>query len=119
MWLSMQTILSLADCLYSRCTLAAAVPSAAPITSLLSLSGQVALPSALIGGAGQDDPHIRDLHDRLGIISRRIINNELNLPPEGERSPSPQPIYDRNGVRLNTREVHRPSPQTSFGTHDS
>ena len=68
-------------------------------------AAQVALPSALIGGAGQSDPHIRDLHDRLQVCNRRIVNNELNLPPEGERSPSPQPIYDRNGIRLNTREV--------------
>ncbi|KAK9796272.1 hypothetical protein WJX73_001196 [Symbiochloris irregularis] len=65
----------------------------------------VALPSALLGGAGHDDPHIRDLHERLATCNRRIVNNELNLPPEGERSPSPTPIYDRNGVRLNTREV--------------
>lgn len=65
----------------------------------------MALPSALLGGAGHDDPHIRSLHERLATCNRRIVNNELNLPPEGERSPSPTPIYDRNGVRLNTREV--------------
>lgn len=73
----------------------------------LTLPGgiRVALPSALIGGAGHSDPHVRDLHERLGACNRRIVNNELNIPPEGERSPSPQPIYDRNGIRLNTREV--------------
>ena len=75
---------------------------------------QVALPSALLGGAGHDDPHIRDLHDRLAVCNRRIVNNELNLPPEGERSPSPQPVYDRNGIRLNTREVKEALLQESY-----
>jgi splicing factor 1 len=27
------------------------------------------------------------------------------IPPEHERSPSPPPIYDSNGIRQNTREV--------------
>lgn len=31
--------------------------------------------------------------------------NDLDIPPEGQRSPSPEPVYDRNGTRLNTREI--------------
>ena len=33
------------------------------------------------------------------------MNNEYERVPEHMRSPSPEPIYDKNGVRLNTREV--------------
>lgn len=29
----------------------------------------------------------------------------MELPPEQERSPSPPPVYDRNGIRQNTREI--------------
>ncbi len=34
-------------------------------------------------------------------------NNDLGIPPEGDpcRSPSPEPVYDRNGIRQNTREM--------------
>ena len=30
---------------------------------------------------------------------------QVELPPEQERSPSPPPVYDRNGIRQNTREI--------------
>ena len=45
---------------------------------------QVYLPSALTGGPQSSDPKVRELN--------------LEIPPEGERSPSPEPIYDRNGM---------------------
>ena len=38
-------------------------------------------------------------------MNKKILDNELDIPPEGQRSPSPEPVYDRNGIRLNTREV--------------
>jgi splicing factor 1 len=66
---------------------------------------KVALPPALTGAPISDDPHIRELHEELNEVSRKILNNELDIPPEGERSPSPEPVYDRMGIRLNTREV--------------
>lgn len=66
---------------------------------------QVVLPSALTGGSSSADPEIQRLHTELKEVNRKILNNELDIPPEGERSPSPEPMYDRNGVRLNTREV--------------
>ena len=65
---------------------------------------QVALPSTLLG-VTHDNPKIRALHEKLADITRRIASNDLQIPPEGQRSPSPGPIYDRNGQRLNTREV--------------
>lgn len=64
---------------------------------------QVVLPSALVGGPSMDDPELRRLHMDLKEVNRKLLNNELDIPPESERSPSPEPQYDRNGIRLNTR----------------
>ncbi len=75
-----------------------------PFTPACSAS-QVSLPSALVGGPSSADPAVQRLHNELKEVNRKILNNELDIPPEGERSPSPEPQYDRNGVRLNTREV--------------
>ena len=33
------------------------------------------------------------------------MTGDLGIAPEGERSPSPPPVYDRHGVRTNTRDV--------------
>lgn len=66
---------------------------------------QVTLPPALTGAITSSDPKIRDLQEQLNDVNRKILNNELDIPPEGERSPSPPPRYDQNGQRLNTREV--------------
>lgn len=66
---------------------------------------QVTLPPHLTGEPVHTDPELKALHEQFGETNRKIINNELDIPPEHERSPSPEPVYDRNGVRLNTREV--------------
>jgi hypothetical protein len=63
------------------------------------------LPSTLTGELGSADPKVRALHTQLKDLDRRIENNILDIPPEGQRSPSPEPVYDRMGVRLNTREI--------------
>lgn len=59
---------------------------------------QVYLPSALTGGPQSSDPKVRELNNELNEVNRKILNNDLEIPPEGERSPSPEPIYDRNGM---------------------
>lgn len=64
---------------------------------------QVVLPSALVGGPSTDDPEVKRLHTELKEVNRKVLNNELDIPPESERSPSPEPVYDRSGIRLNTR----------------
>lgn len=57
---------------------------------------QVSLPSALTGQSHKNaDPEIQALHDELTEVNRAITSNDLGIPPEGERSPSPEPIYDR------------------------
>jgi splicing factor 1 len=43
---------------------------------------------------------------RIEEISRMLRSGELGIPTNPEnRSPSPEPIYDSAGKRLNTREV--------------
>ena len=66
---------------------------------------QVSLPSALIHGSASNDPRVKELQEELNTVNKKILDNELDIPPEGQRSPSPEPVYDRNGIRLNTREV--------------
>ena len=47
-------------------------------------------------------PYITELAD----INRRMLSGlPFDDRPEGERSPSPEPVYDQNGVRQNTKEV--------------
>ncbi len=65
----------------------------------------VAMPSVLTGRPTHSDPAIQKLYDELEEISNRIDANDLRIPPEDQRSPSPEPVYDRNGIRQNTREV--------------
>lgn len=51
------------------------------------------------------DPEIQVLNTKLLEISRKL---QCGLPlddrPEGARSPSPEPVYDNLGIRINTRE---------------
>ena len=69
---------------------------------------QVYLPSALTGGSTSSDPKIRELNNELNEVNRKILNNDLEIPPEGERSPSPEPIYDRNGKQSPSNSLASP-----------
>ena len=53
------------------------------------------------------DPEVAALHRKLGEINQKLMRGDLvdNSIPEWERSPSPEPTYDRMGNRTNTREV--------------
>ena len=77
----------------------------APTDPPPSFSPQVELPAALTGASRSDDPAVARLYERLADLSHKLMTGDLGIPPEGERSPSPPPTYDRSGVRLNTREV--------------
>ncbi|KAE8663341.1 DNA binding protein, putative isoform 1 [Hibiscus syriacus] len=56
-------------------------------------------------GGIQFDPEIQALNSRLLEISRMLQSGlPLDDRPEGARSPSPEPIYDNMGIRINTRE---------------
>ena len=82
--------------------LQAAYPSDLPSHTL---PPQVLLPTHITGETHVSDPRLRGMHERLRELDRKIEHNILDIPPEGARSPSPEPIYDRMGVRLNTREI--------------
>uniref|UniRef100_A0A7N0V282 Branchpoint-bridging protein n=1 Tax=Kalanchoe fedtschenkoi TaxID=63787 RepID=A0A7N0V282_KALFE len=57
------------------------------------------------GGGIEFDPEIQALNSRLLEISRMLQSGlPLDDRPEGARSPSPEPIYDNLGIRINTRE---------------
>ncbi|XP_047330008.1 splicing factor-like protein 1 [Impatiens glandulifera] len=58
----------------------------------------------LVGGMDLD-PEVQALNARLVEISRMLQSGLLlDDRPEGARSPSPEPIYDNYGIRINTRE---------------
>lgn len=56
-------------------------------------------------GGIEFDPEVQSLNSRLLEISRKLQSGlPLDDRPEGARSPSPEPIYDNMGIRINTRE---------------
>ncbi|PHT52457.1 hypothetical protein CQW23_06919 [Capsicum baccatum] len=56
-------------------------------------------------GGIEFDPEIQALNNRLHEISWKLQSGmPLDDTPERARSPSPEPIYDNKGVRINTRE---------------
>ncbi|XP_044467697.1 splicing factor-like protein 1 [Mangifera indica] len=56
-------------------------------------------------GGIEFDPEIQALNSRLLEISRMLQSGlPLDDRPDGQRSPSPEPIYDNMGIRINTRE---------------
>ncbi|KIY97919.1 Splicing factor 1 [Monoraphidium neglectum] len=69
---------------------------------------EITLPGGTGGvGLGSRDPKVLALHEQLNDITRKLAVGDLDIPPEGDprRSPSPEPVYDKSGVRLNTREI--------------
>lgn len=40
-------------------------------------------------------------------VSQKLMIVDIDKESEGERSPSPEPIYDENGTRINTRIARR------------
>ncbi len=60
------------------------------------LRRQVNLPAALTGIPDRSaDPEVAAIQEELEDLSKRIPINDLQLPPEQERSPSPEPVYDK------------------------
>ncbi|KAL4450593.1 hypothetical protein ABPG77_000949 [Micractinium sp. CCAP 211/92] len=76
-----------------------------PSEVVLSNGVKVVLPPAVTGRAPGGDPEVLELHRRFNEINRKLASGVVDIPSEGERSPSPPPIYDVMGMRLNTREV--------------
>ncbi|KAL2905957.1 Splicing factor-like protein 1 [Bienertia sinuspersici] len=56
-------------------------------------------------GGIEFDPEVQALNSRLLEISRKLQSGlPLDDRNEGARSPSPEPVYDNMGIRINTRE---------------
>ena len=73
---------------------------------VLSNGLKINLPVALTGRHESGRPELVKLYTELAEVERQIRAGEfVDTRPEQERSPSPPPIYDAHGVRLNTREV--------------
>jgi splicing factor 1 len=82
-----------------------------------AVSKQVQLPNAdqikaHLAGQGvsseldSEDPEVHRQHAKLMDINQRIQAGDFDdRRPENERSPSPEPVYDSEGVRQNTRDV--------------
>jgi splicing factor 1 len=66
---------------------------------------KVVLPPSLSGRSKTGDASLVPLYEELADIDNKLRTGEIQLPPEHERSPSPPPIYDANGIRQNTRDV--------------
>lgn len=52
-----------------------------------------------------NNPEVQTKYEQLWKVEGDLRDDKIDLPPEHERSPSPPPIYDRFGIRQNTREV--------------
>ncbi|KAI3434500.1 hypothetical protein D9Q98_002575 [Chlorella vulgaris] len=76
-----------------------------PEKVVLSNGLQVVLPPAVTGRAPGGDPEVLEFHKQYNEINRKLLSGTIDIPSEGERSPSPPPVYDVMGLRLNTREV--------------
>ena len=81
-----------------------------------SFLNQIQLPGfvkELTGGA-EIDPEVQALNIKLLDVNRRLQTGQvLEEREDGNRSPSPEPIYDNMGIRVNTREFRaRERPHT-------
>ncbi|KAJ3090708.1 hypothetical protein HK102_002893 [Quaeritorhiza haematococci] len=70
--------------------------------SKVNLPGLPTVISATNLTAEQLDAYV--IHVRLEEINRKLRSGDV-VPPEKERSPSPEPIYGPGGKRINTREA--------------
>ncbi|XP_064629160.1 uncharacterized protein LOC135488440 [Lineus longissimus] len=63
------------------------------------------MPTVLPQNLSGDQERQYLLHLQIEDISRKLRTGDLGIPPNPEdRSPSPEPIYNNEGKRLNTRE---------------
>ncbi|CAH1764235.1 1451_t:CDS:2, partial [Entrophospora sp. SA101] len=61
------------------------------------------LPTIITSKMSKEQLDLYLTHLRLEEIGRKLRNGDF-IPPEKDRSPSPEPFYDSQGKRVNTRE---------------
>ncbi|KAF9158390.1 hypothetical protein DFQ26_007707 [Actinomortierella ambigua] len=62
------------------------------------------MPTALPTNMTEEQLELFLLHTRIEEISKKLKSGDVLPPPDRERSPSPQPEYNAEGKRINTRE---------------
>ena len=62
------------------------------------------LPTAVNGKLSQAQLDNYATHVRIEEINKKLRTGDV-VPPDGQRSPSPRPVYDAYGRRTNTREL--------------
>lgn len=62
------------------------------------------MPTILPENLTPDQERIYLLQLQIEELTIRLRTNDLRIPPERDRSPSPEPVYNNDGKRLNTRE---------------
>lgn len=81
--------------------------TAGALPNALDILSRVQLPSFVreLTGGLELDPEVQALNVRLLDVTKRLqIGIITDERPESERSPSPEPVYDNMGIRVNTRE---------------
>ncbi|KAK9767247.1 Branchpoint-bridging protein, variant 3 [Basidiobolus ranarum] len=69
-------------------------------TNKVSIPG---MPSVLPSNMSKEQSELYVIYMRLEEINRKLRTGDY-IPPEPERSPSPEPVYNSDGKRVNTRE---------------
>ncbi|ORX81576.1 hypothetical protein K493DRAFT_241681, partial [Basidiobolus meristosporus CBS 931.73] len=69
-------------------------------TNKVSIPG---MPSILPSNMTKEQSELYVIYMRLEEINRKLRIGDY-IPPESERSPSPEPVYNSEGKRVNTRE---------------
>ena len=85
---------------------AAVTAAAAGATPALAAALTAAAIAAKLGQSGFAPANVEEvkLQVRIDELSRLMHNPLAHLPPDQPRSPSPEPTYDGQGQRTNTRE---------------
>ena len=66
-------------------------------------AGLMGLPTAIKANMTSEQLEAYTLHLRIEEISQKLRIDDV-VPADGDRSPSPPPMYDNHGRRVNTRE---------------
>ncbi|XP_033640270.1 splicing factor 1-like isoform X1 [Asterias rubens] len=64
----------------------------------------VGVASVIPSGLNKDQEKQVLMHLQIEEIGRQLRSGDLGIPTQEDRSPSPEPVYNHEGKRLNTRE---------------
>lgn len=71
---------------------------------IIQTTGLSAIPKCVPHGLTIEQQEALFVRIRIEEITRKITSNELDIDYAAERSPSPEPVYDAQGKKVNTRE---------------